>query len=36
MAANKRFGNLVDKPIACFFAKIDVELQLKEKLVSLF
>ena len=34
--ANEIFGDLVDKPIAYFFAKIDEELKLKEKLVSLF
>ena len=31
-----KFGNLVDKPIAYFFARIDEELQLKETLVSFF
>ena len=32
--ANKKIGDLVDKPIACFFAKIDKELKVKVSLVS--
>ena len=34
--ANLKFGGLVDKPIAYFFAKIDEVLQLTETLVSFF
>ena len=30
------FGDLVDKPIAYFFAGIEEKLKLKEKLVSFF
>ena len=33
--ANKKFGSLVDKPIAYFFAKIDEKLKIKANLVSL-
>ena len=34
--ANRRYGDLVDRPLAYFFAKIDEELQRKEKLVGSF